>query len=237
MSRALETLASSLQQRFGQDVSCAVIPVAGDPARLWREERELIDAAVPARQREFAAGRACARLLLAGLGFEPAPLLWAADRSPLWPRGAIGSITHDGHRCAVAVARAARLCALGLDLEPDEPLEPELWPELFRPSEFDLLARSARAGGRMARLLFSAKECVYKATSALGYTTLDFQDVEIVLYPCKERFRARVHPPAGAALSELELEGFYVTGAGSIATGMKVAAPSRAGRPCSVATP
>jgi 4'-phosphopantetheinyl transferase EntD len=227
MSRALEDIAAALERRFGADVSCAVVSVQGDPARLWSAERALVAAAVPARQREFAAGRACARQLLTRQGFEPAALLRAEDRAPLWPAGAIGSIAHDGQHCAVVVARAGRLCGLGLDIEPDESLEPALWPELFAPRELAALAAcEPQARGRMARVLFSAKECVYKATHGFVDDTPGFHEVEIALAPRGETFRARLHHPAAAALAGVALTGFHVTCSGSILTGLSLAFPS-----------
>lgn len=252
MSRASESpgnevCAAALQQRFGVDTSCDdvlcddvlcdVVSVDGDPAGLLRAEQELVARAVPARQREFAAGRACARALLARLGFEPAPLLRATDGAPLWPRGAIGSIAHDGRRCAVVVARAGPGCSIGLDIEPDEPLEDELWPELFRPRELATLAACARRErGRVARVLFSAKECVYKCTRARLHATLGFREVEILLAHGSERFQARLHPRAGAALASAVLEGFHLACVGSILTGMTLtAAPVRPARRLSAA--
>ena len=224
MSRSLEACAARLHLLFGAGVECDVVPVNGDPADLWPAESECVAAAVLSRRREFAAGRACARRLLARLGFEPAALLAAKDRSPLWPSGAIGSIAHDEQLCAVAVAHADRVAGIGLDVEPDAPLEEELWPELFLASELDRLAACPHhARGNMARVYFSAKECVYKCTYAHVGATLGFRDVEILLAPGSCRFRALVHHPAGAALSDVVLEGFHLACAGSILTGMSLA--------------
>ena len=216
MSRSLDACASALRRRFGEDVLCDVVSVEGDDAALWPAERELVAAAVPARRREFAAGRACARRLLGELGFEPAALLRSGDRAPLWPAGATGSIAHDRRLCAVAVARGDRVAALGIDVEPDEPLEADLWPELFVANELKALGSCPRhARGNVARTLFSAKECVYKATHALVRESLGFRDVEIRLAPGGRRFRARV-------LGDGVLEGFQLACAGSILTGILV---------------
>lgn len=228
MSRSLEACASKLRERFGADVSCDVVPVDGDPAGLWREEEELVGAAVPSRRREFAAGRACARALLARLGFEPAALLSASDRSPLWPRGVIGSIAHDAQLCVVAVARTERVSALGLDVEPDEPLEDDLWPEIFLAEELERLSACPRhARGHLARVLFSAKESVYKCTHSLLRATLGFQDVEILLAPGSDRFRALLHHPAGGAWAKVGIEGFHFACSGSILTGMTLVSTAR----------
>jgi 4'-phosphopantetheinyl transferase EntD len=64
----------------------------------------------------------------------------------------------------VAVAaRAQHVRSLGLDVEPDAPLDPELWDEVCAPAEAAWLAAQAPARrGRLAKLVFSAKECAYK---------------------------------------------------------------------------
>lgn len=231
MSRSLEACTSALRQRFGADVECDVVSVHDDPAGLLRAEAALVAAAVPSRRREFAAGRCCARALLARLGFETGPLLSASDRSPLWPSGTVGSIAHDGQICAVAVAHADRVSGIGLDVEPDEPLEDVLWPEIFRAAELERLAASPRhSRGNTARVLFSAKECVYKCLHGRVRAALGFQDVEILIAPGSQRFRAVLHDPKDAAAANIVLEGFHVACAGSILTGMTLtgaSAPSR----------
>ncbi len=224
MSRALDACASLLRLHFGADVSCDVVPVDGDPTQLLRAEQELVTAAVPSRRREFAAGRVCARALLAQLGFDPRALLRADDRSPAWPHGSVGSIAHDGRWCAVAVARTERWSCLGLDIEPDEPLEDDLWHEIFTEREIATLRASAHsARENVARVLFSAKECVYKCTHSFVRPMLGFQDVEILLVPGSGRFQALLHHAAGVAV----LEGFHITCAGSILTGMTLASSPR----------
>ncbi|MGW4856400.1 4'-phosphopantetheinyl transferase family protein, partial [Streptomyces sp. NPDC004288] len=107
-----------------------------------------------------------------------------------------------------AVAPAGRLLALGIDAEPHAPLPPGVRGAVaFGPEEAWL--RTA-AGGRpdlaWDRLLFSAKESVYKAWSGYGGAWLGFEDAEVSWWPGTDtagrlraagRFRARllVDPP------------------------------------------
>lgn len=226
MSPVLEAGARALQQRFGAEVLCAVASVDGDVRGLWPRERELVAAAVPGRLREFAAGRVHARALLARLGFEPAPLLAHGDRAPSWPAGAIGAIAHDARLCVVAVTRTGAYSALGVDVEPDEPLEARLWSTLFVRRELESLAERPRSErGRVARLLFSAKECVYKCTRAVVGRPLGFHDLEIEPDLLGGRFRAHLlrRSPADVAFS-----GFHFTCAGSVLTGMALTAQAGA---------
>src|SRR5438876_11927142 len=60
----------------------------GPRQRTTRDERFRL------RQSIFDMGRACAAELLAELGSRETSVAMAADRSPVWPQGYVGSITH-----------------------------------------------------------------------------------------------------------------------------------------------
>ncbi|MBO0877952.1 MAG: 4'-phosphopantetheinyl transferase, partial [Pseudonocardia sp.] len=88
---------------------------------LWPEEAAHIGHAVPRRRDEYACVRHCARQGLAALGIAPAAILSGSRREPLWPPGAVGSMTHCAGYRAAAVARASDVAAVGIDAEPHEP--------------------------------------------------------------------------------------------------------------------
>src|ERR1700738_5557121 len=69
------------------------------------------------RQREFLAGRRCAKQALQGLGAGSTHVAMAEDRAPIRPGGVVGSITHTGDFAAAAVAWAADIAGLGIDSE------------------------------------------------------------------------------------------------------------------------
>jgi 4'-phosphopantetheinyl transferase EntD len=73
------------------------------------------------------------------------------------------------------VARVDRIAALGIDVEPAEELPPDLIDIVATPKE-----RPA-VDGRLyqGRLLFAAKEAVYKAVYPLDGIFLEHHDVEI----------------------------------------------------------
>jgi 4'-phosphopantetheinyl transferase EntD len=225
MSGTVEACVNRLQQHFGPGVLCDVVSADGDPGRLLAEELALVADAVPARRREFAAGRECARRLLGRIGFQPAPLLAAADRAPIWPSGAIGSISHGEGVCAVAVSRSERLTSLGLDVEPDEPLEEDLWPTICTPREIRHLSSLPHAlRGRTARLYFSAKECTYKCLYPLTRIALGFHDVEIELPSGGEEFHAVLARGSSAFEPGQRLQGFRLAEAGVLLTGIALPA-------------
>ena len=171
--------------------SCPVTEVEDD---LLPEERRLVSRAVAKRRREFAAGRRCARGLLAQLGHPGLPLLRNDDRSPHWPEELVGSISHCARLCVAAVARRSVLAALGIDVEPDAALEPRLWRRICTPGEIERLLGTAPPAerGRIARLVFSAKEATYKAVHPLVGATFGFQQVELAIDWETDRFTPRL---------------------------------------------
>ncbi|MEU6439223.1 4'-phosphopantetheinyl transferase superfamily protein [Streptomyces sp. NPDC047046] len=164
------------------------------------ERAALPTGASEGRRREFTTVRACAREALAALGQPPAPLLPDARGVPHWPRGIVGSMTHcRGYRAAV-VAREGDVPALGVDAEPCEPLREGVLRTISRPGERERLRLLGALRHRPEcwdRLLFCAKEAVFKAWFPLTRTELAFQDVSVVLDAAGQSFRARVLVPGG----------------------------------------
>ncbi len=157
------------------------------------EEACLSPRAVLKRRREFTAGRVCARAALRRLGVVDFPLRAAPDRMPLWPPGIVGSLSHCGDCCGVAVAREGAVAGLGLDVERARPLEDRVVAVVCSEKERVRIAtlRGMPAGlGAMA--VFCAKESAYKCHYPLARTFLDFHDVEIDLDPGRGTFTATI---------------------------------------------
>lgn len=165
-------------------------------AVLFPEEEAFISGAVDRRRREYATVRHCARRALAALGLPPVPIPSGTGRDPLWPPGIVGSMTHcDGYRAA-AVARAAIVRTIGIDAEPNEPLPNALVSTVLTSRERVAVSRLADAvpAVRWDRLLFSAKESVYKAWYPLMRAWLGFEDAEIALNLNENSFVATLTP-------------------------------------------
>ncbi|MFC9945702.1 4'-phosphopantetheinyl transferase family protein [Streptomyces pratensis] len=162
-------------------VACAdTYDADAPPGTLYPEEAQLVAKSVDRRRHEFAAVRACARRAMAALGVPSAPVLRGHRGMPLWPEGTVGSMTHCvGYRAAV-LAWAAEVRAVGIDAEPNEPLPPGVWDLISVPSE---RARMPMGEDDPAihwdRLLFSAKESVFKTWFPVTRIELDFQEADI----------------------------------------------------------
>jgi 4'-phosphopantetheinyl transferase EntD len=153
-------------------------------AGLFPEEREHIAHAVVKRRVEFAAVRRCARKALQELGYPPVPILPGEQREPRWPDGVVGSMTHCAGYCAAAVARSGEVSALGIDAEVHAALPEGVLDLISLESERALLAElTERVPGAVHwdRVLFSAKESVYKAWFPLTRRWLGFEQADIEL--------------------------------------------------------
>ena len=212
---------------FGPDVLTGSLALEdADPARLAPAEAALAARFGPRRARAFAAGRLCARPLLAALGAGGAPLGIASHRAPAWPPGVVGSISHGAGLCVVAVARGGAVRGLGVDVESDAPLDPEVRRRVCSAGEARWLEELGDAeAGRLAKLLFSAKEAVYKCVHPLLQRPLGFSAVEIRVVAGGDagagRFTARALEPAGPGARALlaGLEGAWAFRAGRVLTG------------------
>lgn len=163
-------------------------------AVLFPEEEAVVARAVDKRRREFAAARACARAGLARLGVPPAPILPGLRGAPQWPPGIVGSITHCAGYRASALARAEDMLTLGLDAEPDERLPEGVLNAVSSADEragLDALAAAA-PGPSWDRLLFCAKEAVYKAWFPLTRQWLGFADAAVTIDAERGTFAARL---------------------------------------------
>lgn len=217
-----------LERLFARDVLCAAAPIADYLDALRPSERAAIaDASAPHRRAEFSTGRWLARGLLAKAGVVDATIDRGSDRAPIWPAGFVGSISHSGELCAVAVARAQDCVGLGLDLEPDLPLRAGLERLICFDDELAWIADADGEGERLrrCRMVFSAKEAVYKAFYPRARRVWRFAEVALELDLARGVFRARLPADAGRA----EIMGRIAFADGWMASGVAITPPAPAG--------
>ncbi|MDG4810791.1 4'-phosphopantetheinyl transferase superfamily protein [Micromonospora sp. WMMD1120] len=190
-------------------------------------EADLIANAVDGRRREFITARRCAREALLQLGRPPAPIRPGPRREPLWPPGVVGSITHCAGYRAAAVGLATDIAALGIDAEPHGPLPDGVLDSVTAAGDADLLTDLARHDPttHWDRLLFSAKESIYKAWYPLTRRWLGFEDASLTIDRATATFTGRLHVPGdrhdgGPDLRELR--GRYVVTGGLVLTAVTV---------------
>ena len=131
-----------------------------------------------ARRRASGAARIAARKALAALGGPAdAALPRAPGRFAVWPEGFVGSLAHDEEFAVAAVARAGDVAALGVDVEPAEPLPGDVAEIVLLASE----RRACVADPVLSRAIFAAKEAIYKAINPLDGSSLEYEDIEVDL--------------------------------------------------------
>lgn len=224
MTAAASAVASevAIDDLFAAPVRCAVSAIDATLDDLLSAERSAVVRAVPKRQREFATGRRTARALLAALGHPGFAIERNEDRSARWPEGIVGTISHSDDLCAVAVARAGAIAGLGVDVEPDQPLDEALWSRICTQHEIDAIVApraSAPDRGRAARLVFSAKEAFYKSVHARVGRVLGFHEVEIQVDWRSGRFECRLEGTRTGAPDGTRFEGRFAHRDGFTITG------------------
>lgn len=141
-------------------------------------EAAAFGAAVPLVRRRSGAARQLARRLMAGHGVGcDVAIPRGVGGAPKWPAGVVGSLAHDDDFAVAAIASSDNVRGLGIDIEPAEPLPVGLDARVARPDELRSVGDDVLAG----RVLFVAKEAVFKATFPCDGVFLDFADIEIDL--------------------------------------------------------
>jgi len=171
-----------LQALLPSGVACHVAEVGGPAGLPVSALPDAIASSVPRRQREFCAGRACARAALGELGHVPtAPLAIGPDGAPQWPDGYVGSISHESGLAAAVVAPVHGLAALGIDLA--QTLTAEQAADvigLVAPASEVARLAALRVDPLVAlTLLFSAREALFKCLAPRLRRYFDFLDVAL----------------------------------------------------------
>jgi 4'-phosphopantetheinyl transferase EntD len=151
--------------------------VDGDELALLPDEMAAFAGSVIKVRRASGAARIVARQLLSRFGQALRPIPKSTGGMPVWPDGFVGSLAHDARIAVAAMARQNDFSSVGIDVEPAEPLAPDLLDIVATPRERQTIRDDPLHG----RLLFSVKEAIYKAVYPLDRTFLDHHDVEVSL--------------------------------------------------------
>ncbi|QCX80402.1 4'-phosphopantetheinyl transferase Npt [Streptomyces sp. YIM 121038] len=215
---------SLLARIVPEDVHCRECTHDPEGVVLHPDEEALIARSVEARRREFTTGRHCAHRALQDLGRPAAAILPDVKGSPRWPAGVVGSITHCAGYRGAAVAPAARVRSVGIDATPGEPLPEGVLEAVALPAEqVRVRAHLERwPAVRWDRVLFSAKESVYKTWYPLTRRPLGFEEADVTFGrsadPGAGEFTARILPPVRDLGFPQELTGRWLACDGLVLT-------------------
>ena len=165
--------------------------------------------AVQKRRDEFIRGRLAARGALRALGEIPVPILRNEDgRSPRWPDGIVGSITHTEGVALAAVARTDTTSAIGMDLERFDTASSKVSKVVARPEELPWILECDEAtSSKRVVTLFSIKETTYKLLYPRVLRYFGFQEACVECSPSGS-FTVTITE----RLSELVPKGFTFSG-------------------------
>lgn len=198
-------------------------------ARYAIQRPTMLTNATEKRHCEFIAGRYCASQAIQRLHQSPSlncdiQIPIRPDRSPLWPKSIIGSISHSGNRAMAVVGNTQRYSGLGIDCESllTDSLAAEITDMILHPLDRDLLLTKSSQrqlnSGFSVTLAFSAKESLFKALSASVSNIKGFHDFfirhisdqELILSPTK-RLSSRFSTATEFRVSFVKQSGFIVT--------------------------
>ena len=180
--------------------------------QLTAEEQSAVTRAVAKRKREFTAGRILARHGLRALGAHAGSIPVSDGRYPVWPDGIVGSISHTDNHVGVALAHCRDYVAVGLDLEVNCSVTPDLFKSILNDTERSQI--SGNPGTDSATLVFSCKESVYKAVNPTVNENLEFHDVRIEL--SNGQFQAHCERKKRSAGMIVNGKGFFDVGGGLV---------------------
>lgn len=147
------------------------------------EEAYLKTLKVEKRRRDYWLGRVCAHQALIELGVSDQPILRKKNRAPIWPKTIVGSITHSGLWAAAAVAKEENVRGIGIDIEElNRSINIDIQRHVCTLEEREWLARyPSDQLETYLKVIFSAKESIFKCFHPFSGIYLNFHDARVSL--------------------------------------------------------
>ena len=159
------------------------------------EEACLSDVSSAKRKDEFRLGRFCAHQALSEFGLSHLPILKNEEtREPCWPENIRGSISHSGGYAAAAVGLASEIDGIGIDLESlSRKIDFNIHRHVCIEEETQFLKSLPETETDLAlRIIFSAKESIFKCLYPISKTYLYFKDAHITINRNESRFEFEI---------------------------------------------
>jgi 4'-phosphopantetheinyl transferase EntD len=184
------TTIKALVKHWLPDAAIHVCRIENYP--LFEEEAKLVKKAVLRRKEEFASGRFCARKALSILGFKAQVIGVGNLRQPLWPRGIIGSISHDSQIAVAICLQRGEIQDVGIDIHHIiTDIEYDHIEDVFLSLEEKNVIKWN--GDKHKRpLFFAAKEATVKALSSQAQRMISLK--EIIITPAEGGYSACLYP-------------------------------------------
>jgi len=162
-------------ERWFQSLRC---PCSSKLTRSSKVDQAVsnVDTARQKRQNEFATGRRCAEALLKRMGNSEQ--VWVnPDRSPEWPAGFVGSISHSNSWTWATIGRNTDVKSIGIDTEKvvSRETQQQVSSDIASDSEWIVANDIGLSAEQIFTLVFSAKEAFYKCCYPLTKQYFGFE--------------------------------------------------------------
>ena len=175
-----------LPNPFPDHISFCLLPIHSTSNQKLHpaEENYFSQLSSVSRKEHYRSGRICAREVLSKLGTLGQPVLRDPQtREPLWPEGISGAITHRGKWAAAAAGKTSDVLGIGIDLEDlERQVDSRISRHVCIPEEQKWLQECGEDFlEKNLKIIFSAKESIFKAFFPYTRTYLHFHDARILM--------------------------------------------------------
>ena len=175
-----------LPNPFPDHISFCLLPIHSTSNQKLHpaEENYFSQLSSVSRKEHYRSGRICAGEVLSKLGTRGQPVLRDPQtREPLWPEGISGAITHSGNWAAAAAGKTSDVSGIGIDLEDMErQVDSRISRHVCIPEEQKWLQEWGEDFlEQNLKIIFSAKESIFKAFFPYTRTYLHFHDARILM--------------------------------------------------------
>ena len=175
-----------LPNPFPDHISFCLLPIHSTSNQKLHpaEENYFSQLSSDSRKEHYRSGRICAGEVLSKLGTLGQPVLRDPQtREPLWPEGISGAITHSGKWAAAAAGKTSDVSGIGIDLEDlERQVDFRISRHVCIPEEQKWLQECGEDFlEQNLKIIFSAKESIFKAFFPYTRTYLHFHDARILM--------------------------------------------------------
>ena len=175
-----------LPNPFPDHISFCLLPIHSTSNQKLHpaEENYFSQLSSVSRKEHYRSGRICAGEVLSKLGTRGQPVLRDPQtREPLWPEGISGAITHSGNWAAAAAGKTSDVLGIGIDLEDlERQVDSRISRHVCIPEEQKWLQECGEDFlEQNLKIIFSAKESIFKAFFPYTRTYLHFHDARILM--------------------------------------------------------
>ena len=175
-----------LPNPFPDHISFCLLPIHSTSNQKLHpaEENYFSQLSSVSRKEHYRSGRICAGEVLSKLGTRGQPVLRDPQtQEPLWPEGISGAITHSGNWAAAAAGKTSEVSGIGIDLEDlERQVDSRISRHVCIPEEQKWLQECGEDFlEQNLKIIFSAKESIFKAFFPYTRTYLHFHDARILM--------------------------------------------------------